>query len=548
MQHGIPPETTGHERVVEAESNRETELKLAVRPDDMAKLRSSPAIASRAKGKAATKTLDSTYFDTADRRLAGNLVALRVRRIGDRHVQTVKGAPDRDALGRAEWECPVDGPAPDLSRVTDPAALELLGSVGEGELIPLFTTVIQRTTRIVIVGTGDEASTIEVAFDSGDIRTPEGGSVPVSEVELELKQGSAAALYELALELAQAAPLRLDPHTKASRGYALADGNAAEVVKAGKLDFDSDTTVEQALARIVRTCVNHLVANEALSVTGEDPEGIHQMRVAMRRLRSAIALFRNFVPADQYGWLTGELKWLAGNLGPARDWDVFLTELLAPVRESFRRADGHGKPLLDDIGSLAAAASAKRDRAYEAAREAILSDRYTTFLLKVGAWVESRGWRAQPVSEHSARLFEPVEDLADHLLTRRAKKARRAGQGFADLSVVERHELRIALKKLRYAAEFFRSLYDDKPARRYIQQLAAFQDALGHLNDVATATRLLHELHDDGSRPAPGEPRAAGIVIGWHARGVTEAEPTLVSLWEGFANAKPFWSKPAREE
>ncbi len=538
--------------MVDAESNRETELKLAVSPDDMEKLRSSPAIAARSSGAAATKALESTYFDTADRRLVGRLVTVRVRKVGDRYLQTVKGAPDPDGLGRAEWECPIDGPTPDLSRITDPEALDLLGPVSESELRPLFTTVVERTTQVVTLGQGEadgeEAAGIEVAFDRGDIRTPEGGSVPISEVELELQSGSPAALYDLALELAAVAPLRLDPRTKASRGYALADGQEEGVVKAGKLELDADTTVEGAIARIVRTCVNHMAANEAVSVKGEDPEGIHQMRVALRRLRSALALFRDFIPADQYGWLVGEVKWLAGNLGPARDWDVFLTELLEPVGDSFHRADGHGKPLQEDIDALATAARAKRDRAYEAAREAILSERYTTMLLKVGAWVESRGWRAQRVSEHSARLFEPVEGLADHLLSRRAKKARRAGQGFADLSVTERHELRIALKKLRYAAEFFRSLHEDKPARRYIQQLAAFQDALGHLNDVATATRLLHELHDDGSRPVPGEPRAAGIVIGWHARGVADAEATLVGLWEGFAGAKPFWPKPDREE
>lgn len=542
--------------MAEAESNRETELKLAVSPDDMEKLRSSPAIAARATGKAATKTLESTYYDTADRRLAARLVTVRVRKVGDRFLQTVKGAPDRDSLGRAEWECPVDGPTPDLSRVTDAEALDLLGPVGESDLLPLFTTVVERTTQLVTMGKGDadgdadgeSAAGIEIAFDRGDIRTPDGGSVPISEVELELRSGSPAALYDLALELAKAAPLRLDPRTKASRGYALADGQGVEVVKAGKLELDADTTVEAAFARILRTCINHMAANEAAAVAGEDPEGVHQMRVALRRLRSALALFRDFIPADQYDRLAGEVKWLAGKLGPARDWDVFLTELLEPVRWSFHRADGHGKPLLDDIDALAAAARAKRDRAYEAAREAILSERYTAFLLKAGAWVESRGWRAQRVSERSARLFEPVEALADHMLTRRARKARRAGQGFADLSVAERHELRIALKKLRYAAEFFRSLHDDKPARRYIQQLSAFQDALGHLNDVATATRLLHELHDDGSRPAPGEPRAAGIVIGWHARGVTDAEAALVGLWEGFAGAKPFWPKPDRGE
>lgn len=532
--------------MTETQSNRETELKLAVRPEDMAALRSAPAVAGGGGGRGGARTLESTYFDTEDRRLAGRRVTLRVRKTGDRYLQTVKAAPDGDGLGRAEWECPVAGPAPDLSLVTAPEAQALLGPLDAAELRPLFTSIVRRTVRTVTVGQGEAASSVEVAFDTGEIRIPGGAAVPVSEVELELKQGSVAALFELALELAKTAPLRLDPRTKASRGYALADGAGDPVIKAGRVELDPETTVEGAFARIVRACVAHLAANEAVALKGADPEGIHQMRVALRRLRSALALFRSFVPVDQHGWLAGELRWLAGNFGPARDWDVFLDELLEPVAGSFHRADGHGKPLQEDIDALAAAARGRRARAYEQAHAAILSERYTTLLLRLGAWVEARGWRDQPVSERSARLFEPVAGLADQLLSRRHKKARRAGHGFADLSVGERHALRIALKKLRYAAEFFRSLYDDKPVRRYLQQLAAFQDALGHLNDVATATRLLHELHDDGSRPLPGEPRAAGIVIGWHARGVLDSETALVGLWDGFAAAKPFWSKPER--
>lgn len=543
--------------MADADNNRETELKLAVRPEDFAALRGSPAILGRLPaatgtgrgGKKAaavgrTKRLESTYFDTADHTLAGRRVTLRVRKIEGAFVQTVKSAPEDDALARGEWEYPVTGPEPDLTLIADAEALDHLGELDGLDLRPLFTSVIEREIFEIAVTEGDADSLVEVAFDRGEIRLPDGTSAPVSEVELELLDGSPAALYRLALELVEAAPVRLETRTKAARGYALAAGRGDEALKAEKLALAADTTVEGAVARIVRACAAHLCANEAVSLVGSDPEGIHQMRVALRRLRSAIALFRPFVPADQYLWLVGEIKWLAGNLGPARDWDVFLTELLAPVREAFRRADGHGRSAVEDLDGLTAAAEARRDRAYEQARAAILSQRYTVFLLRLGAWVERRGWRNQPVSEESIRLFGPVTDLADHLLDKRHKRAKRSGQGFAHLPVAERHQLRIALKKLRYAAEFFRSLYDDKPVRRYLQQLAAFQDALGHLNDVATATRLLHELHDDGSRPAPGEPRAAGIVIGWHARGVADAEASLVALWHEFLEAKRFWSRP----
>ncbi|WP_042443145.1 CYTH and CHAD domain-containing protein [Azospirillum sp. B510] len=529
--------------MAEAEINRETELKLAAQPEDFDRLRAAPAIADRAAGPAATRTLESTYYDTGDRRLAARKVTLRVRNTGEGYVQTVKSAPDEDGLGRGEWECAVPSAAPDLTLVADPAAIELLGALADAELTPVFTSIVERTTQEVTLG--DAAATrIEVAFDRGRIALPDGRSTDLCEVELELKAGTPAALYDLAQELTRAAPLRLEMRTKAERGHALANGTADTALKAEKLLLEPETTVEGAVGRIVRACIAHMVANEAVTLAGEDPEGVHQMRVALRRLRSAIALFRPFIPTTQYLWLVGEIKWLAGSLGPARDWDVFGEELLAPVRDAFHRADGHGRSAVEDLDALSAAAEARRLRAYEGVREAIRSERYTAFLLGVGGWVERRGWRDQPVSEESVRLFQPVIGLADHLLNKRHKKARRAGHGFAHLPVAQRHQLRIALKKLRYAVEFFRSLYDDKPVRRYIQQMAAFQDALGHLNDVATATRLLHELHDDGSRSTPGEPRAAGIVIGWHARGVADTEAALVALWHEFLDTKHFWSKP----
>ncbi|WP_448189383.1 CYTH and CHAD domain-containing protein [Azospirillum sp. sgz301742] len=528
--------------MADADINRETELKLAARPEDLAKLRAAPALASATR--AATRPLESVYYDTPDQRLARRLVSLRVRKKGKLFVQTLKGPPFADGgLGRAEWECPVPGPAVDLSLITDADALDLLGTVGAADLQPVFTTDVKRTIRVLNGG----ESVIEVAFDQGEIRTPDGATLPLCEVELELKQGESRALYGLALELAKTAPLRVESRTKSARGYALAAGAMDEPVKAEKIALSPEVTVEGALCRIVGSCLLHLSANEAASLKGEDPEGIHQMRVALRRLRSALGLFRPFVPEEQYAWLVGEVKWLGGHLGPARDWDVFIGELLSPVHEGFERTNGQGAPLLGDLRTLETAARARRERGYDSAREAILSPRYTEFLLRLGVWQEEKGWRDQPVSEQSARLFQPVVQLADQLLAKRHKRARKAGQGFAELSVEDRHQLRIALKKLRYAAEFFRSLYDDKPARRYIQQLATFQDALGHLNDVATATRLLHDLHDDGSRAGSGERRAAGLVIGWHARGVADLEGHLNAQWEGFAGAKPFWSKPAAE-
>lgn len=520
----------------------ETELKLRATPQTLAKLRQAPIFAARGAGRAVTKNLSSIYYDTAERALQARLATLRVRKIGDKYVQTLKSAAlEPGGLTRSEWEWPVIGPRPDLSVIVEPEALALLGPLAEEQLQSVFESCVKRTIRMV----GGEGERVEVAFDTGELRTDDGAVAPLSELELELKEGEPAALFALALEIAKLAPVRLETRTKAARGFALAAGLADDGwSKADRLELTPTMTVEAALCGILRNGLNHFAANEACALAGTEPEGVHQMRVALRRLRSAASLFRRFIPADRYGWLAGELRWLAGSLGPARDWDVFLSELVAPVRVGL----GSGAALVDDLTALEAAADAKRRAGYEAARAAILSERYGRFQLELAAWVESRGWRAQPVNEHSVKLFAPIGDLADSLLDKRMRRARRIGRGFAHLAAAQRHELRIALKKLRYAADFFRGLYDDKAARRFIAQLGALQDALGHLNDVATASRLIQSLHDDGADAPAAEARAAGLVVGWHARGLAASEPQLVTAWESFADAKPFWSKPATPE
>ena len=534
-------------------ASREIELKLRIDPQHLARLRNAPALAG-AQAKPITQNLESVYYDTEDLRLRGRDVTLRVRKQGKRFIQTIKSATDHvgGVLSRGEWECPVPGAEPDLGAFSDQEALRQLGPVTADELKPVFAAHIKRTVQMLNGTAGRDADTqIEVAFDRGEIRAFDGTMLEVAEVELELKSGHPKALFDLALELAESAPLRVETRTKSERGYALVSGEAESAVKAEKLELTSDHTAEQALASIMRNCLTHVVLNETAALKGEDPEGIHQMRVALRRLRSALGLFRDLVPADQYDWLAGEVKWLAGELGNARDWDVFLTDLLAPVEEAFsneaRGQDGSLDGRAGPVDALHEAGSAARTAAYERARAAILSPRYTALLLKLGGWLEARSWRQQNVSEDAARLFAPVAELADGLLAKRHKKVRKRGAGFADLEPAERHKLRIACKKLRYAAEFFRSLYPDKAATRYIRQLAALQDDLGHLNDVATAESLISRLGDEAGGATDGTWRVGGgMVIGWHARGVDRIEPQLIEDWENFRKAKPFWSKPAK--
>ena len=140
-------------------------------------------------------------------------------------------------------------------------------------------------------------------------------------------------------------------------------------------------------------------------------------------------------------------------------------------------------------------------------------------------------------------LDRPIVEFATHLLGKRQRKALERGRQFEQLSAEERHRLRIALKKLRYATEFFEALYPKKHTKPYLAALKDLQDGLGHLNDVAVAQRLIASLVGEADRSANGDglQRAAGLVLGWHARGVADLEPAILRAWQEFAGREPFW-------
>lgn len=527
----------------------EVELKLRVDPADLPRLRTLPLFG--AAGRGVTRRLESVYFDTPDLRLYRREVTLRVRRQGRRYVQTVKGPGRGDGLlqMRGEWEAPVASCVPDLDALPDPAAREQLGPLVPADLQPVFESSIRRTVRVVRDPDGGDAR-VEVAIDHGRIRTAAGEAQEVCEVELELKSGDPQALYRLALMLAEQVPLRVERRTKAERGYALAAGPAAGPPpprKAARIDYAPDATVEEVLEAIGRECLAHVAANEEAVLDGRGSEGVHQMRVALRRLRSALAVFGRIVPEGQRTALDRELRWLTDALGAGRDWDVFAEDLLAPVAEALAGDAAVEGP----VEALRALVDEARRRGREAAAEAVRSPRYAALLLTLSGWIQTRGWRSQPVSEEAADLFRPAAELAGRLLDQRHRQARRRGAGFERLEAEPRHRVRIALKKLRYAAEFFRPLHEGgrrgKAYARYHRRLAALQESLGHLNDVATAQRLIGGLEALAAETgAPPSWRiAGGLVVGWHARGVAEGEERIVADWTAFRDAEPYWTDRA---
>jgi len=292
-------------------------------------------------------------------------------------------------------------------------------------------------------------------------------------------------------------------------------------------------SVDRAVALIFTECLKHWTTNEAVALKGADPEGIHEMRVGLRRMRSALSDFRTIIPAAQLAWMKRETKWLITSLGAARDWDVFLAELLEPVEAA--------RPQDRGLSELQTSARAERKRGYAATRVAIRCYRHSRFLVQVRDWLSAKRWR-QPRQKDRGSLVEPIQKLARRVLKKRHDAALKLGHDFSGLSAEQRHQLRIALKKLRYTADFFRSLYPKKNAKPYFRALARMQNCLGHMNDVVVAEHLLEWMTSANQRQRVFAHllTAAGTVIGWHARGASAAKEAEEN-WRKFRDVGCFW-------
>jgi inorganic triphosphatase YgiF len=509
---------------------QEVELKLAVAQSDLPRLRRSALFRERGVGRSRTQRLHAVYFDTPDLDLRAAGLALRVRREGRRYIQALKSADAGRAglFARAEWECPVSSPAPDLDAIPEPARGEVLRAIEGRPLEPVVETDVRRTRRVLRWLENE----VRADLDVGVVRTAR-GEAPVCELELELARGDPGALYDLALELHASVAVRPGGESKADLGFAMLEGRGPSPQRARAPRLAPEATLDEALAAIFGSGLDQVGANVEAACAGVDPEGVHQLRVGVRRLRSAFALLQEFLPEEPACSLRSELRWLGGELGPARDLDVFLAESLEPLAARF--------PDDPSLKRLREAAQELRDRAYDRVRVAVRSGRFGELMLRLGGYVAGRGWRAQPLTARSARLFAPARDTAAALLERRQRRIRRLAR--TATSAPERHALRIRVKKLRYACEFFEGLYRGRKPRRTIRRLARLQDVLGHLNDRAIAEHMLDEvLAYLGPEAGPECHRAAGFVAGWTARAGERSERALAKQIRRLLAVEPFWS------
>lgn len=267
---------------------------------------------------------------------------------------------------------------------------------------------------------------------------------------------------------------------------------------------------------MVKSCRDHWQANVAAALDGRDPEGVHQVRVALRRLRSALSLFKHPVPAAQRNALAQEAKWLLDELSAVRDLDVFINVLAADFTPRVAEDEG--------FAQLIRRARLQRDTAQAAAAAALSGTRARRFSVRLDTWLEGRGWRSDRNSGEAAHF-------ARHTINRRLRKIKSAAEDVAKLPIAERHELRIAVKKARYGIEFFQGLLPQKRAARWTAALRHVQDSLGHMNDLDVAERTIERLVGTrAATPAAADRKlaaAARAVRRQHKKAARDAEPDI---------------------
>jgi triphosphatase len=308
-------------------------------------------------------------------------------------------------------------------------------------------------------------------------------------------------------------------------------GNLQTPQKAAIPALDPGMTVSHAFSAIVQSALDHLHANEHGVLVSADPEFVHQMRVAVRRLRSALSVFASTLPPGAREPIAADLKWLGNALGPARDWDVFAQETLPRVRAAY--------PDHAHLAGLAAQTAHRRGLARAAARRALRSARYQAFMTALTSWIATRAWRETADAACLAVLDSPIRAYAQTELEKRYGRTRRRGRNLETLSAPELHRFRIAIKKLRYAMDFFSSLFDREAVRPLRSRLSRLQDILGTINDAATLQQVVEQGFSRTRAPAAAEAR--GMLLGWAAGRAEALGHELNRAWKPFRRTQTYW-------
>ena len=514
---------------------REIELKILLGPGQESRLRKAAALKAMAVGRPVTQTLVSIYYDTPDQALRAAKIALRLRRKGRRWLQTVKrsAAPIAGGLAQPlEDERQVTGQNLALEQIgQDDLREEVIGLARDG-VAPVSETRLRRTTRLLKAPSG---ALVELAIDIGEV-IADGKSAPLVEAELELKEGTPGDLYAVAAELFREGPIRFSNHAKSARAQMLAEKGYAveplEPVKAAPVKLARGDTAEHAALMVLGECLGQAIANLPVTVLTEHIEGPHQLRIGLRRLRSALSAFRPALGRAALAEMSATAQRIGTVVSELRDMDVLAEEMVAPLADDYPDEPG--------FAALAAAVEVRREAVRAQVCQTLCGPEVTRFVFSGPAFLASRGWLDPADHGQTARLAQPVEKLACRMLDKRWKALDAYGRRAAKLTIEERHEMRKEIKKIRYVGEIFESLFPTRRVKAFRSALKNLQNDFGALNDVAMAEAYLTDPGAPGADD-PAAQRAAGRLIG---AALTEADrlwPEVIADWKALKKTGPFW-------
>ncbi len=516
---------------------REIELKLLLDDRQERALRSGAAVRTLATTRPHTRLLHSIYYDTSDNALRGAGIALRLRRDRRRWIQTVKKSAAKSLrVGLStpiEVEHPVRGRQLAVELIpNDDLREELIGLIAGRPLIPVVETRFRRTNRVVQLPGGGAA---ELAIDVGDI-IGGGRTAQLREAEFELTHGAVSDLFVIARTLLRSGPVRFSDRSKSARGKLLAETGAVtaplEPRHALEMSLSNSQTVEDALVTILNEALAQVSANIPVTVYNSDPEGPHQLRVGLRRLRSALSACRAALGEAERAALAGMAREIGAKVGALRDLDVLADEGLT-------EAENHGA---GEPGFLRLRSALENQRGVVRAdvQRWLAGASPTAFVFDLAGYVEGRGWQNGADSARRELLSSPAVEFGATLLDKRWKAVTRYGRRLEKLKIDERHEMRKEIKKLRYMIDFFGDMYSPKRTARFVQALKKLQTAFGALNDSAVAEALLTAPGVPWSKD-PSAQRAAGRVIGHALATADRLWPETKGHWKALVAIGPFW-------
>jgi inorganic triphosphatase YgiF len=509
-----------------SQPNREFELKLSLSEEELDCVAGSAGLAN--DGERSQKVLRSVYYDSPDHRLHDNGIALRVRDNGRDYLQTVKADanPKDGILNPIEIEDRIENAEPKLHLISNKRIRrKVRKAVANSTLMPAFETIVTRTTHRL----SKRGSIIELALDKGEAQAA-GRKTPICEAELELIAGDPADLLEIAQSLFSKRAIHVSSISKAERGYRLLlktrKQGKIEPARGGKPNVKAGQTCGKAFAEIFRSAREQIIKNRLVVLETDEPEGAHQLRVGLTRLRSAHRVLRALTDSPLLQQLEHDAQALSRAVGRLRDADVLIQDIYAPVA-------GKNAPKRPGFNQLYLALLGHRAAMQEEARRALMSEHWSRLLLSLTLWPH--------ILERDEALNAPIEDYASKALQNRWKKVAKLGRSLESLSQADQHKMRRSLKKLRYMVEFFSPLYPKDEVRKFVKKLKNLQDIFGYMNDV----RMGGQIRDICNERCGVEMDcfvAAGYVLGQHELKVIDVRAGAFERWRDLEATERFWA------